>query len=171
MPVTEARPVSERIADAILQRLRLLTAGYSDQFLASGAERPLRNDAGTPDHLRIVLTQQSPDRLEELDCPGNPPALAYTVVFNIRCYVMPSENDPTPVEEYVNVMAAEVVRVICDEDMIEDATQWHTMGDLSINAEWQSHENIDSDGSYDGVNIPLLVTYRVTEGNPFEVRA
>jgi hypothetical protein len=63
------------------------------------------------------------------------------------------------------------VRVVCDEAMIEDSTQWHTMGNLAVNAEWQTHENIDSDGSYDGVNIPLLVTYRVSENNPFEVRA
>lgn len=171
MPVTEARPVSERIADAILQRLLLLTAGYSDQFVASGVERPLRNDAGTPAHLRIVLTQDSPERIEDLDCPGNPPANCYATRYNIRCYVMPSENDTTPVEEYCNLMAGEVVRVVCDDDMIDDGTQWHTMGGMAVNAEWQAHENIDADGSYDGVNVPLHVTYRVSETNPFEVRA
>lgn len=171
MPVTEARPISERIANELVERLSLLTANYSDQFIASSVGRPLRNDAGTPEHLRIVVTQNSPERNEELDCPGNPPALAYSTTFNIRCYIMPSELDTTPVEDYCNLIAAEVVRVVCDEDMLDDDTQWHTMGGIAVNSEWQAHENIDSDGSYDGVNVPLLVTYRVSENNPFEVRA
>jgi hypothetical protein len=169
MPVTEVRPVVERIASELFDRLSLLAAGYSDYFIASEVIRPTRLDVGTPKNLQIVLTQGSPEVDEELGCPGNPPATAYRIVFNIRCRVMPSERDTTPVDEYINVMAAEVVRVVCDET--ELTYPWHTMENLAVNAEWQPHENIDSDGSYDGVNVPLLITYRVSENNPFEVRA
>lgn len=171
MPVTEARPISERIASALFDRLRLLSAGYSDQLAFTNVVRPLRNEVATPQHLQIVLTQDAPQINAELSCPGNPPATCYELLFHINCRVMPSENDTTPVDEYINTMAAEVVRVVCDETMIEDSSQWHTFGDIAVNAEWQAHENIDGDGSYDGVDVPILVTYRVSENNPFEVRA
>lgn len=169
MPVTESRPISERIASELLGRLSLLAAGYSDHVPVSEVVRPLRNEIETPTHLQIVLTQDSPERVPELDCPGNPPASAYQIKFNCRCRVMPSERDTTAVDELINAMAAEVVRVVCDESYLE--YQWHTMENLAIDSEWQSHENIDSDGSYDGVNVPLLVTYRVSENNPYTVRA
>ena len=169
MPVTEARPVSERIAQQLFDRLRLLSAGYSDQFRAASVVRPLRNEIETPEHLQIVLTQGSPEINEELMCPGNPPAQCYEGMFNIRCRVMLSETDTTPVDEIINTMAAEVVRVVCDDSYL--SYSWHTMEDLAFNSQWQPHENIDSDGSYDGVNVPLLVSYRVSETNPFEVRA
>ena len=32
-------------------------------------------------------------------------------------------------------------------------------------------QTVTSDGSYDGIAIPLMVTYRVTEGDPYTVRA
>jgi hypothetical protein len=37
-------------------------------------------------------------------------------------------------------------------------------------AEWQSEEPITGDGAIDGVNLPLIVTYRHTEGDAYEVR-
>lgn len=164
MSVTSVRPVVERIAQAIYERLRLLTAQYSVFSPVPEVVRPTRLDACTPKNMQVILTQDAPQRNEELDCPGNPPAIAYDVLFNIRCHIMPSEKDPTPVEEYINVLAADVVRVVCD------ATDWHTFGGLAINANWQSQENTDADGSFDGVNVPLLVTYRTDETNPFTVR-
>ena len=169
MSVTIARPISERIAVAVFERLQLLLAGYSKHFTASEVVRPLRNGGFTPQHLQIVMTQSAPELVQELMCPGNPPALAYQTQFNIRCHVMPSERDPTPVDEFVNVMAAEVQRVVTDDSYL--TYLWHTMDNLAINSEWQTHENIESDGSFDGVNVPLLVTYRVSENDPFEVRA
>ena len=89
--------------------------------------------------------------------------------INIRCRIMPSETDTTPVGEYINVIAAEVQRVVCDES---DLTySWHTFEDLSFNAMWGSHEIVNGEGGFEGINVPLQVMYRVTEGNPFEVRA
>ena len=169
MSVTEARPVSERIASQLYSRLRLLAAGYSDQVLVPSVKRTDHADDGTPEHLQIVLTQGSPQRNEELDCPGNPPANAYDIQFNIRVRVMLSESDPTPEDEIVNTIAAEVVRVVCDDSYL--SYPWHTFENLAVNAVWQSHENVDGDELFDGVNIPLLVTYRVSETNPYEVRA
>lgn len=164
MSVTAVRPVVERIAQELFARLRLLTAQYSVYSPVPEVIRPKRLDNWSPKNMQIVLTQEAPEINPELSCPGNPPSVARDVLFNIRCHIMPSERDPTPVDEYVNTLAADVVRVVCD------AADWHTFGSLAINAEWQTQENIDADGSFDGINVPLLVTYRTDETNPFTVR-
>lgn len=164
MPVTVA-PVSELIARELLTRLIKLEDGYSAYSDVVQVVRPTRMGGFTPQHLQIVLTQSSPEIDEELSRPGNPPATAFRMLFNIRCHVMPSEDDPDAVDEFCNTIAADVVRAVCDE------TDWHTMGGNAINSEWQTHENIDGDGSLDGVNVPLLVTFRTDENNPFQMRA
>lgn len=164
MPVTIARPISEQIAQALFERLEYLVAGYSAYTPVSEVIRPTRLGGFTPKHLQIVLTQEAPERNEELSCPGNPPSVAWNQRFNIRCHVMPSERDPTPVDEIINTMAADVQQVV------SDATDWHTFGSLALNAEWQTHENIDGDGSYDGVNVPIVITYRTDENNPYVKR-
>ena len=169
MPVTETRPVNERIIQEVVERLQLLTAGYSDYFVAPYVKREIFHSTETPKPYGIIVTQGSAERLPESDCPGNPPALAYMLPINIRCRIMPSETDTTPVGEYINVIAAEVQRVVCDES---DLTySWHTFEDLSFNAMWGSHEIVNGEGGFEGINVPLQVMYRVTEGNPFEVRA
>lgn len=167
--MTETRPVSERIVKEVVERLQLLTAGYSDYFVAPHVKRELFHDTETPKNFGIIVTQGNVERLPESDCPGNPPALAYALPVNIRCRIMPSERDTTPVDEYINVIAAEVQRVVCDETDLDFS--WHTFEDLAFNAMWQSHELVTSDGGFDGVLIPLQVMYRVSENNPFEVRA
>lgn len=164
MSVVSVRPINERIAYALFERLQYLAAGYSPYTAVSEVIRPTRMGGYTPKHLQIVLTQDAPERNEELDCPGNPPAIAWDQRFNIRCHVMPSEKDPTPVDELVNTMAADVQQVVTD------ATDWHTFGDLALNAQWQTPENIDGDGGIDGINVPLVITYRVAENNPYQKR-
>ena len=158
------RPISERIADEIYDRLQVLTVGHSDATFVSEVIRPTRMGGFTPKQFQIVLTQASPERVPELDYPGSPPANCYSIRFNIRCHVMPSEKDPTPVDVFINTMASDVVRVICEP------TLWHTFDNLAIDAQWETHENIDSDGSFDGVNVPLTVFYRTDEGNTYRVR-
>lgn len=165
MSVVASRPVIERIADAIYQRLRLLTAGYSPMTAVSEVLRPTQRGGFTPKHLQIVITQSDPEEMPELSHAGNPPAQAWRQVFNLRCHVNASEKDPTSVDTILNTMAADVQKVICDS-----GAQWYSFGGLSVDAQWLSRENIDADGGIDGVNVPLAVTYRVSEGNPYEVR-
>lgn len=155
--------VSELIARELLTRLErlLVPAAYNTE--ASQVVRPLRYGGFTPKDLQIVLTQDSPIRNEELDCPGNPPKIAWDLRFNIRCHVMPSESNTTPVDDIINTMSADVVKAVCLD------SSWQTMDGNAINSHWQDHENIDGDGSFDGVNLPLVVTYRVQETDPYQV--
>lgn len=173
MPLA-AKPVIERIAEAIIYRLQLLAADYSPHTAVSEVIRPLRMGGFTPKHMQIVLTQLAPQRVFELDMPGNPPANAYALQFNIRCHVMPSEKDTTPVDEVINTFAADVIKVVGDTTTeLEEyrAYAWTSFRGLAIDAEWQSQEAVAADGGPSGVNVPLIVTYRVQESDPYQLRA
>ena len=164
MSITASYPVVTRIGSELFDRLQKLAAGYSPFTALYEVVRPTRNADYTPRHLQIVLTKADPEEVTELGCPGNPPAIAWRQRFDIRCHVLPSEKDSTPIDTYCEVMAADVVRVVCD------ATRWHTFAELAINAEWLPTEMIVSD-AIAGVVVPIAITFRTDEGNPFNVRA
>lgn len=166
MSIVSARPIVEQIADAIYERLRLLTAGASDYITASEVIRFNRKQEYTPKHLQIVLAQGDPVRVRELDFPGNPPAEARQQPFNIRLHVIPSEFDETPTDTLVNVFEAEVRKVLTTPQ-----ATWHLWGNLAIDSQFGDPETITDDGSgIDGINLILLVTYRTAENDPYTVR-
>ena len=66
----------------------------------------------------------------------------------------------------LNRFVADVRKVVCTPSLT-----WHNFGGWSIDAVWQSMVNIDSGEGIDGVNMPLAITYRTDEGNPYQVRA
>ncbi len=78
---------------------------------------------------------------------------------------MPSEHDPTPIDEYAETMHGDIVRVICDPNL------WYSFGGLAVDAEFGDPSYDSGDGSYFGMDIPIVVTYRVSEDDPWEVRA
>lgn len=166
MSVTAARPVLERIGDALFQRVQMLAAGYSELFIASEVVRPTRMGGYTPKDRQIVIVTGDREEVPELNLPGNPPAQCFKQTFNIYCHAMPSEKDPTPVDVYLAVMQAEVQKVVTDS-----GTRWHNWNSLAINSEWLPSTPIEADGGVDGINQPLDVTYRTDEGNPYKVRA
>ena len=104
--------------------------------------------------------------MNELDCPGNPPSQGWQQTFLIRVHVAPSENDTTPVEVYEDIIEAEIHRAI-----VTVAATWYTFDDNAINADFGPQQTATSDGGYDGIAIPLMVTYRVAEGDLYTVRA
>lgn len=166
MPVTITRPVDERIASEIESRLQLLTAGWSEMVAVTEVVRVTVRGNYTPKDRQIVLAVGEHVRVPELDCPGNPPAEARQITFHIHCNSSPSEKDPTPQDEYNSVLAAEVRRAIC-----QPGNYWHTIGGLAIDAQFLDAQTMEGDGSFGGVTVPLAVTYRISENNPYEVRA
>ena len=48
---------------------------------------------------------------------------------------------------------------------------WHNFDGNAINADFGAQQTATSDGGYDGIAIPLMVTYRISEGDPYTVRA
>jgi hypothetical protein len=166
MSVTFQTPVVSRISDEIFARLQALVSGSAGAYSFANVVRPTKLATYTPQHGLIVLTRGEVSRVTELDCPGNPPAVAFQQTFSIRVHIAPSEKDTTPVEVYEDVMEAEIHKAI-----VNDAATWHTFGDLAINADIGAQQTVVSDGGYDGIAVPLAVTFRVTEGDPYTVRA
>ena len=166
MSVTFQTPVVSRISDEIFARLQALVSGSAGAYSFADVVRPTKLATYTPQHGLIVLTRGEVSRVTELDCPGNPPAVAFRQTFSIRVHIAPSEKDTTPVEVYEDVMEAEIHKAI-----VNDAATWHTFGNLAINADLGSQQTVVSDGSYDGIAVPLVVTFRITEGDPYTVRA
>ena len=156
-------PVSEQIAVVVFTRLQVLeTVGESVyEFTACNVVRPRRYNSHTPEHQQIVLMQEAPQRAPDYDCPGSPNKLAWSLRFLIVCHVMPSEEDETAVDTLKNLMWAEVIRVVATDQ------NWETMDDLAIESEWEDPEFIDPSGGVDGVIVPLSVTYRHSERDPF----
>lgn len=165
MSVTFQTPVVSRISDEIFARLQALVSGSAGAYSFANVVRPTKLATYTPQHGLIVLTRGEVSRVTELDCPGNPPAVAFQQTFSIRVHIAPSEKDTTPVEVYEDVMEAEIHKAI-----VNDAATWHTFGDLAINADLGAQQTVVSDGGYDGIAVPLAVTFRVTEGDPYTVR-
>ena len=166
MSVTFQTPVVSRISDEIFARLQALVSGSAGAYSFADVVRPTKIATYTPQHGLIVLTRGQVARVPELDCPGNPPAVGMQQTFSIRVHIAPSEKDTTPVEVYEDVMEAEIHKAI-----VNDAATWHTFGDLAINADLGAQQTVVSDGGYDGIAVPLAVTFRVTEGDPYTVRA
>jgi len=166
MPIAGQTPVVSRISDEIFARLQTLVSGAAGAYEFVNVVRPTKLATYTPQHGLIVLTRGEVVRVPEIDCPGNPPAIGWRQTFLIRVHIAPSERDTQPVEVYEDIMEAEIHRAI-----VTDASTWHTFGDLAIVADLEPRQTVTSDGSYDGIAIPLSVTYRVTEGDPYTVRA
>jgi hypothetical protein len=166
MSVTFQTPVVSRISDEIFARLQSLVSGSAGAYSFANVVRPTKLATYTPQHGLIVLTRGEVARLTEIDCPGNPPAVGYQQTFVIRVHIAPSEKDTTPVEVYEDVMEAEIHKAI-----VNDPATWHTFGNLAINADLGAQQTVVSDGSYGGIAVPLAVTFRITEGDPYTVRA
>ena len=161
MPVA----VIETIALELETRLNLLVNQSTYNTDVIEVIRPTRFGVWTPKDLQIVLTQGASERVEELDFPGNPPAIARRQVFNIRCHIMSNERDVEAIDTIINTFAADVIRVVCTE------SDWYNFDGNAVISEWLSQEDIQADGGIDGVNVPLAITYRTSENNPYTVRS
>lgn len=160
MPLT----VVDEISQVLFDRLSSLVAG-SQQTQVVEVVRPSRLGNYTPRDLQIVITQADAERVFELDCPGNPPAICFNQVFNVRCHLMPSEEDRTNIDQLVNQFVADVIKVICaDHD-------WYLFDNFAFDAQIGTAENIETGEGMDGVVVPVSVLYRVSENDPYAVRA
>jgi hypothetical protein len=165
MPVITERPVVSRISDEILSRLETLITEPNDAFVFRNVVRPTRLATYTPEHGLIVLTKGDAERVPELDCPGNPPAICYQQTFLVRIHIAPSEKDDTSIELYEEVAEAAI------HGAIRTNATWHQFDGNAINAEFLQAQVATSDGGYEGLAVPIVVTYRISEGDPYTVRA
>lgn len=160
-------PIPEYISQAIVSRLEGILVDEDYSFDVSEVVRPTRRGENWQrKHLGIGVLQGEFERVPELDCPGNPPAVCYAMNVNLECVCRNSkaETDAKTVNEYM--MASDAVQAITNHQ------NWHTFGGYAINAELGSPSPFSSpEGELNGMEIPLRILYRVSENNPYEVRA
>lgn len=159
--------IPELIAQVLAARLQLITIANGYAFDVSEVVRPTRGGENWEHkNLGIGLLQTDSERVPELDCPGNPPAIAYALTFQAQCVCKDAETSTAAHATAENSMAAAVVKAVTN------ASQWQTMGGNAVDAMLGTNEPFRSpEGEANGVLVPIIVTYRVSEDDPFTVRA
>jgi hypothetical protein len=157
MPLT----VLENIAATLYARLSSMI-GNSVDFPTNVQEviRPTRFANFTPRDRQIVLTEGVMSPVPELSCPGNPPADAIAQQFNIRCHLMPSERNQTAIDIALNQFIGDVRKCVCTP-----TSTWHNMGGFALLSQFENARPFTSDGGIEGINLPIVITYRVAEND------
>lgn len=153
--------VVELITQELKTRLDMMIDNNTYMIGVVEVIRPTRLGNYTPKDRQIVLTQGDPARIEELDYQGSPPAIAMTQEYNIRCHLIVDEQETTDIDSLLNLFASDVIRAVT-----QSSATWHTFDDNAIDAQFLAPQYVSADGGPDGVNVPLLVTYRVSEYDP-----
>jgi len=152
-----ALPVVEQIAAQV--RLRLAATQNT-----SGAVRPGKIAAFRPRDYQIVVTQEENEPNFELSYPGNPPAQAYDATFLIAGELRPSDYSNEALDKLRNQFHADVVKAITQPAL------WHNWLGLAVDTRLGTVEPYQDEAS-SGFQMRLVITYRVSENNPYQVRA
>lgn len=158
--------IPERIAQEIIDRLKEIQIVNSYDFDITDVIRPDRVARNwTPKNFRVLLVQGNEERMPELDHEGNPPAICWQIEYQIKMFLRDLDKSEIAHAVSENRAAANIRKAITNNSM------WYTMNDVALFAEFGSTEPfISNEGDHQGVSIPLTVTYRASETDPFEVR-
>lgn len=158
--------VPEQIATELVTRLQTITTGNGFNFSVTEVVRPNRRQKGIrPQHLQIQVVQSAQQYNRGMSHEGSPPAIAYDVVFNMNCFVRDSDASTTPSSTTENDFEAAVKKAVCS------TSDWYNFGGVAIIADWgASKPFVSSEGKHAGVTVPLIVTFRVSETDPYTAR-
>jgi hypothetical protein len=165
-----AYTVIESIAKEIVRRLVQIRPSNGYSHNVTSVIRPNRNATWTPEDRLILVKQGDSTKNEALSCPGNPPAIAFDTTFELCSFVRTSDFYSVEYESIENDRGAQIIKAITTE--ATDPSMWQTMGGNAFNTEFGPLENMDADdGEYHGKTVNVTCFYRVSENNPFELRA
>jgi hypothetical protein len=103
---------------------------------------------------------------EPLSCPGNPPSQAFDLEAIVAGIVKPSDAETTPIDTFRNRVSADIIKAATDADL------WHQWGGLAVNTTIGNVEPYtDETGGVSGVVVKFMITFRVDENDPYQVRA
>lgn len=158
--------IPERIAQEIIERLEEIQIVNSFDFDIVDVVRPDRLARNwTPKNYRVLLVQGNEERLPELDHEGNPPAIAWQVEYQIKVFLRDSDRSETAHAIGENRIAANVRKAITN------SSTWYNFGEVALFADMGASEPFfTNEGDSQGITIPITVTYRASETDPFEVR-
>ncbi len=163
--------VVELIAREIKRRLERIKIANGYTFNNCGVTRPdrLGVEVNPADGL-IVLAQQDSVRNEDLSLPGNPPATAYTVTFEIHCFVRLSDKKLTEYQSTQSDRSSQLIKALTTE--ATDTGRWFTWVEKAIDTQLGDIKNFSvGDGDHNGITLTIEVTYRTDENDPYQVRA
>jgi len=165
-----ATSVIELIALEIVRRLEQITTENDYSFSVCSVVRPNRLGEGySPEDKMIVVKQGDSIKNEDASYPGNPPAIAYDVSFEIACIVRSSDFDPDEYNPEQNERGAQIVKAITGE--ATDPGAWYTMEGNAVLADIGDVKQFAvSEGDHNGVTVDLSVLYRMSENDPYTVR-
>ena len=162
--MTVTYPVVERIRQLIVTRVTTMTVEGNETSTATDIVEPTRIGGYSPSDYQIVVTQDEATRNEPLSTPGNPPAVAMDQTYTLRCKLVTSETDETAIDLLLNVFAMDT------QKRVTSYSNWYSMNGLALDARFDTPVRAESSGGAVVVNLPLIVTYRVSETNPYTVR-
>jgi len=169
MSATET--VIERIAVEIVRRIEAITIDNGYSFNVAGVVRPdrLGREVNPKDRL-IVVYQGESQYNEELSHGGNPPAIAYDTEFSIKCFSRESDKLNAEVASSANEILAAVRKALVNE--ASNPSVWYQMAGDAIICNWGTVTPFSpGETSHAGGTIPLTVTHRESEDNPYIARA
>ena len=156
------QPPEERIATAIVTRL--------DADAAFANVYRVNRDATDwqPANDTVVVKQGSCTRLPESDTPGNPPAIAYELTFALVGFVRQADRTTSADDIEINTIAANIKKAV----VAGLTNTWHTFGGICFDAGFGATEPFVTDnGAHTGAVVEVICRYRVSETDPFAVRA
>ena len=152
--------MTEPVVEQIVANVRTRIA---DAFTAY---RSTRTANWQPKDQVVNVYQEDAIPNAELSCPGNPPSIAYDLPVIIAGIVKPSDKETSSIDTFRNRMGADIIKAATTGNL------WHTWGGLAINTTLGSIEPYsDETGGVGGVMVRMLITYRVSENDPYQVRA
>lgn len=160
-------PVPELIATTLITRLQAITTAGGYAFDVASVVRVNRDGRGwNPANRTIAVIQASNARSFDGDHAGNPPAIAHLLTFAIVGFVRQEDGASGADQTQENIIDAAMRK------SITTPVDWHTFGGRAYNANLGDTERFTSDdGKHTGVTLTLEVMYRVSETDPFTVRA
>jgi hypothetical protein len=163
--------VIESIAVELMRRLAEITTDNEYTFTVDSVVRPDRIGVEVnPVDAGIVVVQADSVRTPDLDYPGNPPALAYSTIFEVHCFVRLSDKSDNDYQEIQSDRGAQIIKAITSE--ATDPGRWFSFEENATNTELGDVKNFSiSEGNHNGVTVAMTVTYRVDENNPYNARS
>lgn len=159
-----ATAISEQIVDKVRTRLGNIKTSGGYEVTVSEVVRPTRFGGFRPQHLQLVVTQGALAKNQELSVPGNPPATAYDMEVVVAGLLMPSETNDSKIDTLRNQFAADVIKAICTPQ-----ASWHNWDTLAIDTQIGDVDDVTTEES-SGFRVPVTVTFRTTENNPYQSR-
>lgn len=157
--------VAEQIVAKVRTRLATITTGAGYQFTTPNVQRPLRFVKDRVQNLEIIVTIDSMPQNQALSYMGNPPVIARDMTVICACYGMVSETDTNSADTWRNRMFGAMSKAVTS------VANWWTWDSLAINSRVGDPEYLADDGGQNvGVKLPVVITFRHSETDPYQVR-